>query len=82
MCVEGQGEINAPPSMICPLTGKLFEDPVLTPYGHTYERSALMEYLSNHGNLDPKAGRPVDIDNIVPNNAIKEIVQAFKLMSL
>ena len=41
-------------------------DPVKTPYGYTYERHALLEYMDRNNNLDPKAGKPVDRDLLVP----------------
>jgi hypothetical protein len=35
-----------PPQLLCSLTGRLFEDPVLSRHGHTYERSAAEALLA------------------------------------
>lgn len=44
-----------PQHMICPLTKKMFVDPVKTVYGTVYERKAIEEHLKEH-QYDPTAG--------------------------
>ncbi|PNG72160.1 E3 ubiquitin-protein ligase, partial [Tetrabaena socialis] len=36
---------EAPSQFTCPLTMEIFRDPVVTPSGRTYERSALLEHM-------------------------------------
>jgi len=60
--------------MVCPLTGKLFVDPVNTEYGRTYERKALMEHLNENNNMDPLVRKPVSVDKITPNLNLKEMI--------
>ncbi|XP_051564280.1 uncharacterized protein LOC127446948 isoform X3 [Myxocyprinus asiaticus] len=43
-----------PPNLICPLTKKLFVDPVKTNKGWVYERHAIEQYLRRHGSKDPQ----------------------------
>ncbi|XP_061587147.1 uncharacterized protein LOC133451986 [Cololabis saira] len=44
-----------PQHLICPLTKKMFVDPVKTIYGTVYERKAIEEHLKQH-QYDPMAG--------------------------
>ncbi|XP_059200814.1 uncharacterized protein LOC131980577 [Centropristis striata] len=44
-----------PHHLICPLTKKMFVDPVKTAYGTVYERKAIEEHLNEH-KYDPMAG--------------------------
>ena len=37
-----------PKSFICPITGEVFQDPVMTMDGHTYERSAITRWLQDN----------------------------------
>ena len=67
--------------MICPLTGKLYLDPVNTEHGRTYERKALMEYLSENNNMDPLVRKPVSVDKITPNLNLKEIIEVYRKRS-
>ena len=63
--------------MICPLTKKLFEDPVSTSEGYTYERSAILEYLAKNDNLDPRTRQPTD-GKLTPNHSVKNLVKEYK----
>ena len=62
----------------CPLSGKLFMDPVMTEYNHTYERHALLEYLRDNNNLDPKAGKPVNPNRLVSQTLIRDMADNFR----
>ncbi|KAK1879017.1 E3 ubiquitin-protein ligase CHIP [Dissostichus eleginoides] len=44
-----------PQHLICPLTKKMFVDPVKTAYGTVYERKAIEEHLKKN-QYDPLAG--------------------------
>jgi hypothetical protein len=33
------------PSFLCPITHEIMQDPVTTPYGHSYERAALLRFV-------------------------------------
>lgn len=74
-------DYEVPKAYLCPLTKKLFTDPVITPYGHTYEREALMEYMRHNGPKDPIAQQPLDPSRLTPNSALKSIIQNFKQVS-
>jgi len=68
---------EVPDHFCCKITMDLFRDPVITPSGVTYERSALMEHLQKVGNFDPLTRAPLTPEQVFPNLALKEAVQAF-----
>lgn len=59
----------------CPLTGKLFVNPVSTIYGHIYEHDALLRFMAANNNMDPKAKRPLTQGDLHPNVAIKKLAE-------
>ena len=61
---------------------KLFEDPVLTPYGHTYERRALLDYMRRNNNQDPKAKKYLRPEDLRPQTLIKKIADDFRKTNL
>ena len=46
--------IFVPNEFYCPITGDLMKDPVSEPEGHTYERDAIMKWLSKNTNFKRK----------------------------
>jgi serine/threonine protein kinase len=57
----------------CPLTRKIFEDPVISDDGYTYERKAIEDYIKQHG-ISPKTKQPISIDTLKTNHTLKIII--------
>ncbi|XP_031720975.1 uncharacterized protein LOC116393107 isoform X2 [Anarrhichthys ocellatus] len=64
-----------PQHLICPLTKKMFVDPVKTVYGTVYERKAIEEHLKQH-RYDPTAGpgHELEMSDITANQDMKKMV--------
>jgi len=60
----------------CPITLNIINDPVITPSGITYERSAITTWLTtNH--IDPVNRQLLSNGQLVNNIAIKNIINIF-----
>lgn len=68
---------SAPKYLLCPISQEIFEDPVSTSDGHTYEKKAIENWLQNHC-TSPITGLPLSDKNLRPNFVIKMAVQAYK----
>ena len=67
-----------PTGYICPITNDLMFEPVIDPEGNSYERSAILEWL--HSNkVSPITRSPLDASKLVPNRALKEAIELFKV---
>ncbi|KAL0024280.1 hypothetical protein WJX79_002681 [Trebouxia sp. C0005] len=55
----------------CPLTMEVFRDPVMTPSGLSYERSALVEHLKKVGAFDPITREAMTASQVIPNVALR-----------
>lgn len=66
----------------CPLTGKLFVDPVITPFHNTYERDALMRHMAQHGNTDPISHTRFDPSQLRPNIEAKMLADQVRRIKL
>lgn len=66
-----------PEHLCCKITMEIFRDPVITPSGVTYERAVLYEHLRKVGKFDPLTRATLYPNQVVPNLAIKEAVQAY-----
>ncbi len=66
--------------LICPITLKLFNDPVLAEDGNTYEREAITQWIVQHG-TSPKTKKVLKLNQLTLNNQIKNAVEVFKQTS-
>jgi len=73
----GTGDQQHPQPFVCPVTLELLHDPVTTPYGHTYERSALFEHLQ-HWQSDPLTKQPLTIEQVFPNFALRQALEEYR----
>lgn len=61
---------------VCALTGNTMKNPVTSPYGHTYEKEAIEQYIATKGPSCPITGKPLNVSDLQPNKALQnEIMQ-------
>jgi hypothetical protein len=65
-----------PEELLCPITGEIFVDPVMTSDGHTYERRAIESWLEKH-RTSPATNLNLDNKNLIPNMIIKQLVRNY-----
>lgn len=58
----------------CPITQVVMSDPVSTPDGNTYEKTAIVEWLKTH-DTEPITRNPLNISQLIPNRALKELYE-------
>ncbi len=68
---------QVPDHLVCKITMEVMLDPVTTPDGISYERSALSEHLSKVGGFDPVTRKPLEMGACVPSLALKEAALEF-----
>ena len=66
-------------SLTCPITHQIMEDPVITKYGHTYERKEIENWIEKSGN-DPLTKKPLTKNDIFPNFQLKNLIEEYKKM--
>ena len=67
--------------LTCPISFALFEDPVIAADGHTYERTAIEEWLKRDPSASPRS--PLTRENLssrllVPNRTVKKLADAHR----
>jgi hypothetical protein len=64
-------------NFICPITLEVMKDPVICSDAHTYERSAIEKWL-NTNNHSPITREIITNNILIPNIALRNIIQEFK----
>ncbi|CAF4085472.1 unnamed protein product [Adineta steineri] len=59
--------------LVCPITLRVFRDPVTAADGHTYERQAIVRWIKEHG-TSPLTRQPLNIDDLMPDYDVKDII--------
>eukprot|EP00884_Botryococcus_braunii_P022330 jgi/Botrbrau1/8781/Bobra.0330s0013.1 len=63
---------NKPPAMLlCPITQDVFKDPVIAADGHTYERSAIQQWLDLGHRTSPMTNEVFAHTELMPNWALR-----------
>jgi hypothetical protein len=61
-------------NLICPITHKIFQDPVLAGDGHVYERTAIVQWIQANG-TSPITLEPLKVDDLLTEENIKRLCQ-------
>jgi ankyrin repeat protein len=69
--------VEVPQELCCSITSDLFQDPVVTVDGHTYERSAITKWLASH-NTSPLTGHRLSSKMLIPNLRVKSMAAEFR----
>ncbi|XP_066139792.1 E3 ubiquitin-protein ligase CHIP [Euwallacea fornicatus] len=66
------------PDHLCgKISFEILQEPVITPSGITYDKKDLEEHLQRVGHFDPVTRVKLTTDQLIPNFAMKEVVDAF-----
>jgi hypothetical protein len=68
---------DIPQPFRCIISNDWMDDPVITPDGHTYDRSHITRWLTLNA-IDPMSRRPLTADDLVPNRALKAAIDLYK----
>jgi len=68
-------EVSVP--LCCPLSLQLFKDPVVSRFGHSFEREHIEKWLKNKSKC-PLTNQYMTIAHLTPNRALADVVEAFR----
>ncbi|XP_061387781.1 E3 ubiquitin-protein ligase CHIP-like [Musca vetustissima] len=74
---ERRRERDVPDYLCGKISFEILTDPVITPSGITYERKDIEEHLQRVGHFDPVTRVELTQEQLIPNYAMKEVVEAF-----
>uniref|UniRef100_A0A8C6ZQH6 E3 ubiquitin-protein ligase CHIP n=3 Tax=Nothoprocta TaxID=8806 RepID=A0A8C6ZQH6_NOTPE len=74
----GEDQKRDIPDYLCgKISFELMREPCITPSGITYDRKDIEEHLQRVGHFDPVTRSPLTQDQLIPNLAMKEVIDAF-----
>ena len=70
--------IEVPEQFICPITQELMLDPVVTKYGQSYERAAIVEWIAQ-GKDCPMTRQPLSLGGIITNHSLRSQIRQWQV---
>lgn len=67
-------QVEIPDQYKCPITLEIMSDPIVCTDGFTYERASIMALCNS---FSPMTRQPIDKKILIPNNALKQLIQQF-----
>ena len=78
-CTTEFSEVEVPQEFICPLTLEVMVDPVVNKHKQAYERSAIVEWVGQHGTC-PLTRRPCRVAEFFTYHQLRMKISAFHLV--
>jgi hypothetical protein len=75
---DSTSDLEIPDEYTCPLTLELMKDPVMTKYGNSYERSAILKWVARGNARCPLTRRPLHLSDIVTNHHLRGKIRQFQ----
>mmetsp|Transcript_9157 Transcript_9157/g.16393 ORF Transcript_9157/g.16393 Transcript_9157/m.16393 type:complete len:159 (+) Transcript_9157:47-523(+) len=70
--------VQIPSEYVCPLTLEVFRDPLMSKYGHNFERKAILEWLGEGNQECPLTRNPLSPSMLIPNAALRLKVRSWQ----
>lgn len=71
--------VEVPDEFICPLTLEIMKDPVVSRYGNSFERSAIVEWLKNGTHDCPLTRRPLTLQGVITNHRLRTRIREWQI---
>lgn len=75
---ENDEGIEIPDAFVCPITQELMTDPVVTRYGQSYERSAIVEWIAA-GKDCPMTRQKLSLSGIITNHSLRAQIRQWQV---
>lgn len=64
-------------TFLCPISGRLLEDPVITADGHTYEKKEIETWFRSGARSSPLTGNPLPHTQTIRNHALRNAIAEY-----
>mmetsp|Transcript_20664 Transcript_20664/g.44715 ORF Transcript_20664/g.44715 Transcript_20664/m.44715 type:complete len:198 (-) Transcript_20664:274-867(-) len=72
-------EIEIPEEFICPITQEIMADPVVSMYGQSFERAAILEWLASGTHDCPLSRRPLTLRGLITNHQLRSRIRDWQI---
>jgi hypothetical protein len=74
--IKLKNEDDIPQNYLCPISYEIMIDPVITPYGISYDRESIEKWLTDK-DFDPITHKKLNKNMLIPNYALKSLIEEY-----
>ena len=74
-----QERAEIPPEFLCPITNEIMQDPVMSRFGHAYERSAIVEWLASHSHTCPLTRKKMQLSDLITHPSLRIAIRQWQI---
>lgn len=63
--------VEIPPKFVCPITLEVMVKPLMSKYGHNFERESILEWIGSGNGTCPLTRQPLRLRDLLPNKALE-----------
>lgn len=64
-------DCDPPEEFVCPITQEVMQDPLMSRYGQSYEREAILTWLVNHNDRCPLTRKVLGVSDLIRNRSLE-----------
>jgi U-box domain len=72
-------EDRVPTEFVCPISLSIMKDPVVSRYGQSFERSAIIQWIGKGNETDPLTRRPLSLSDLISNHQLRMRIRRWQL---
>ena len=72
-------EIEPPSEFMCSLTMDIMNDPVVSRYGQSFEREAIIQWLARGNTTCPMTRRPLRLSDLITNHQLRAKIRRWQI---
>ena len=72
-------EIEPPSEFMCSLTMDIMNDPVVSRYGQSFEREAIIQWLARGNTTCPMTHRPLRLSDLITNHQLRAKIRRWQI---
>lgn len=73
-----QQAVVPPSNFVCPLTLEVMTHPVMTKYGHCYEKKALLTWINRGNGTCPLTGQSLSPSDVISHRSLEQQITGWK----
>ena len=79
MMIDSTTEVTSPEKFLCPISFDLMTDPLVSIYGHHYQKEAIIDWLNQGNSTCPLTREPLTMEMLYSDSRLQSNIERWML---